>query len=151
MSGRKDVNEESIALIQNKDWLRQKIEVEGYSSSRLAKELGIYRASVERYRVKFGIEQKLTQKELTTNNYQNKTDEEKQQILEKRKQTNVQLYGAENTFQSHKEVIEQVMVDKYGVKCALQSAELREKQTQTMLARYGVEYAAQNPELCPPK
>ena len=143
MTKRRDVNEEAIQLIQNEEWLRQKIEEEGYSSSRLAKELGIYRASVERYRVKFGIEQKLTQKELTTKNYQHKTEQQKRSILNKRKQTNIELYGAENTFQSHKDIIEQTMIEKYGVTRALQHPDFISKRQTTMVERYGVVFTAQ--------
>lgn len=149
MSERKPVNVESIELIQNEKWLRQKIEEDGYSSSRLAKELGIYRASIERYRVKFGIEQKLSPKELTTKNYQHKTQEQKQTILEKRKTTNKELFGVDNTFQSEekKQKAKETMLERYGVERALQHPEYLAKQQSTMLERYGVKFAVHNKTL----
>lgn len=149
VSKRREPNQESIQLIQNEEWLRQKIEEEGYSSSRLAKELGIYRASVERYRVKFGIEQKLSQKELTAKNYHHKTKEQKQSILEKRKATNIELFGVENTFQSEekKHKARETMLVRYGIEKALQSPDILERQQSTMLERYGVRFAVHNKTL----
>ena len=147
MSKRNKVDETTIEFLKNKEWLYTKLVTEQYSCSRLAKELGTSRTTVEKYRVLHQIEQPLSQKELTTINYQNKKVEAKQKILEKRKQTNLKLYGAENTFQSHKEKIIKVMQDKYGVNKPLQSPEILNKKRNTMKKRYGVEHAMHNSEI----
>ena len=64
----------------------------------------------------------------------------------KRKQTNLKLYGVENTFQSEdkKQKIKQTSLRKYGTEHHLQNSEIREKQKQTNLKRYGVENPLQN-------
>lgn len=136
-----------LGLLKNKEWLEHKFNVEHYSSSRLAKELGTTRTTVEKYRIQFNIKQTLTPKELTANNYKNKTVNEKQLILNKRKQTNLELYGHENTFQSHSEQVKQTMIEKYGAEKPLQSPIIFKKQQATMKQRYGVNFAVHNREL----
>lgn len=135
---RNKVESSIIELLKSKEWLHTKLVTEQYSCSRLAKELGTTRTTVEKYRVLHQIEQPLSQKQLTTINYQNKQQQDKQTILERRKQTNIKLYGTENTFQSHRDKIVDVMQEKYGVKSPLQSPDIFAKQQATMVERYGV-------------
>ena len=133
---RKTIDTTILILLKNKEWLEDKLINQQYSCSRLAKELGTTRTTVEKYRVFHNIQITLSQKELTTINYQNKSKEEKEQILSKRKTTNKQLYGEENTFVSHKEKIIETMLEKYGVEKPLQSSDILKKQTQTMIKKY---------------
>lgn len=147
MTNRKQIDNNVLSLLKDREWLTNKIIDEKYSSSRLAKEIGTTRTTVEKYRVLHGIQQPLSQKELTTINYQNKTVDDKVIILEKRKETNKLLYGEENTFVSHQDKVKETMLDKYGVERALQSPEILEKQRQTMLDKYGVEFAMNNPAI----
>lgn len=141
MKERKIIDPEILSKLKDEHWLRQKLIDEKYSCSRLAKELGTTRTTVEKYRVLFNIEQPLSPKELASESFSSRTEKDKQSILEKRKQTNIKKYGVENLFQS-KEKIEQAMLKKYGVKRALQLKEFYNKRTQTMIEKYGVGYAA---------
>lgn len=147
MTTRKQIDSSVLTLLNDKDWLYNKIVNEHYSSSRLAKELGTTRTTVEKYRKLHDIEQPLSPKELTTLNYANKQQSDKQAILDKRKATNVEKYGKENTFQSHRDKIERVMVEKYGVTSPLKSAEIYDKRTHTMIEKYGVPHAMLNPDI----
>ena len=78
-----------------------------------------------------------------------KSEEEKRKIAEKRRKTNLERYGVENTFQSEekKEKIKQTMKEKYGVEHPLQSKEFMNKAKDTMIERYGVEHALHSEEL----
>jgi hypothetical protein len=62
------------------------------------------------------------------------------EIKEKKKQTNIKKFGAENPFQSEeiKEKIKQVNIQKYGVKHVLRSKKVQRKLRQTCLKKYGV-------------
>lgn len=139
MTKRKTIDPEIISKLKDEQWLRQKIINEHYSCSRLAKELGTTRTTVEKYRVLHKIEQSLSQKELTTVNYQHKKQQDKESILEKRKQTNLKRYGVENPFQSEekKQKSKQTMMLKYGVEHPLQSDEIQRKREQTTYEKYG--------------
>ena len=68
---------------------------------------------------------------------------------EKRKQTNMERYGVENTFQSEekKQKIKQTSLEKYGTEHHLQNQEIREKQKQTNVLRYGAKNPLQNQEI----
>lgn len=149
MSKRPTINPDVLSNLQNKEWLEQKIINEKYSSSRLAKELGTTRTTVEKYRVFHDIQLVLSPKELTVINYQHKTTEEKQTILEKRKETNQKLFGVDNTFQSpeKQQKIKETMIEKYGVEKALQNPDILEKQHQTMIDRFGEKFAMNNEEI----
>lgn len=148
-NNRKTIDPNILSNLQNKEWLEQKIIQEKYSVSRLAKEFGTTRTTVEKYRVLHSIPQFLSQKELTTLNYQTKSNTEKEQILEKRKQTNQQLFGVDNTFQSpeKQQKIKETMLERYGVERALQSPDILDKQHNTMLERYGEKFAMNNDEI----
>ena len=73
-----------------------------------------------------------------------KTNEEKQQILEKRKQTNLQRFGVE--FVSQSDVIQQKVIQtnlqRYGVERPNQSEEINNKRKQTNLEKYGEQEAS---------
>lgn len=140
---RTKISSETLSLLQDRDWLYDKIVNQGYSCNMIAKQYGTSRTTVEKYRVMFGIEQKLTAHQQMINNYNNKSDNEKQEILDKRKNTNLQLYGEENTFISHKEAIVQSLQEKYGVNSPLQSKQIMDKQKQTMRDRYGRNFISQ--------
>ena len=76
----------------------------------------------------------------------NRTDEEKEEIQNKRKVTTFQKYGVEYTLQS-KEIREKgkkTCLDRYGVEYTLQVPEIRDKGKKTMIEKYGVEYPMQN-------
>lgn len=72
-----------------------------------------------------------------------KSEKEKQQILEKRKQTNIQKFGVE--FASQSKDIQQKVVEtnlkRYGVERPLQNDEINRKRKQTNIERYGTEEA----------
>lgn len=141
MKERKSIDPEILSKLKDGDWLRQKLIDEKYSCSRLAKELGTTRTTVEKYRILHGIEQSLSQKELAVQSFSSRTENDKQNILAKRKQTNLQRHGVENPFQLT-EKIEQAMLKKHGVKKALQSKDFYGKRTQTMIKKYGNTHAA---------
>ncbi|MGI0076107.1 MAG: DUF7487 domain-containing protein [Nitrosopumilaceae archaeon] len=66
-------------------------------------------------------------------------------IVEKRKQTNFERYGTGCPFQSKEiqEKVKQTMLNRYGVEHPLQSKEIQEKSRQTNLERYGVKHPTQ--------
>ena len=67
------------------------------------------------------------------------------QIVEKRKLTNIERYGVENCFQSEekKEKIRQTCLEKYGYECASKALEIINKITNTQNKLYGHRF---NPE-----
>lgn len=146
MTKRKTVDPEIISKLKDERWLRQKLINEQYSCSRLAKELGTTRTTVEKYRVSHKIEQPLSQKELATIAAQSRTEQEKQSIIDKRCQTNLKRHGVENPFQSV-EKIEESMLKKYGVRKPLQHERFREKRYQTNIEKFGVKHPIQNKEI----
>ena len=75
-----------------------------------------------------------------------KSDEEKQRILEKRKQTNIKKFGVEFASQSkdiQKKIVE-TNLERYGVIRPLQNDEINKRRKQTNLERYGTEEAQRN-------
>ncbi len=71
----------------------------------------------------------------------------------KLKQTNLERYGVENTFQSElfKEKIKQTNLEKYGVEHVSQSNEIKKKIKITNLEKYGVENVSQNSQIAEKK
>jgi len=67
----------------------------------------------------------------------------------KNKQTNLEKYGFENTFQvdDFKEKIKETNLEKYGVEYPSQSSDIQEKSKVTSLLNYGVEWASKSPEV----
>jgi len=85
-------------------------------------------------------------KEVWTEKIKNRTEEEKEEIQNKRKVTNLEKYGVEHSLQS-KDVRDKGKVtnlEKYGVEHALQSKEIRDKGKKTMIEKFKVEYAMQS-------
>ena len=101
-----------------------------------------------------------------------KTPEEKFETLEKRKNTNKEIFGVEHAVQSEiirektirtnierygvmapaqsaeiKELIKSTNQKKYGVDWGLQETNIRAKRRETMLEKYGTEHALQNESL----
>lgn len=75
-----------------------------------------------------------------------KTDEEKNLILTKRKQTNTELFGVEYAAQS-KQIREKTIKtnqEKYGVDAPAQSEEIKSRIRSTNHQKYGVEWGLQN-------
>ena len=79
----------------------------------------------------------------------NKSAEEKQKIIEKRKATNRERFGTEYASQSAeiKQKAADTMMERYGVVKPLQSKEIRESMKQHNLEKYGVEHVMQIPEV----
>lgn len=76
-----------------------------------------------------------------------KTSEEKAQILEKRKQTNMAKYGEAFAIQSDavKQKRQASWIQKYGVVHPLKNADVKEKRERTVLAKYGVKNVLSSP------
>lgn len=72
-----------------------------------------------------------------------RTEEDKQAALEKRKQTNLKKYGVENPFQN-KERIKQLRKEKLGVENVSQLDSVKEKKKQKSLQKFGTENPAQS-------
>lgn len=70
------------------------------------------------------------------------------QIREKSKKTNLEKYGVENANQSSivQEKAKKTNLERYGVEYPAQSKEVQEKMENTMMERYGVKHAAQSKE-----
>ena len=75
--------------------------------------------------------------------------EAKQRIVEKRKQTSREKYGADHIMQTEEGVerVKKAMQEKYGVDHPLQSDEIKEKMRQTCQQRYGKDNPCQVPEV----
>ncbi|MBR4589498.1 MAG: hypothetical protein IKO36_02440, partial [Bacteroidaceae bacterium] len=67
------------------------------------------------------------------------------EAAQKREQTNLQKYGVKNAFQSNeiKEKIKQTNIQKYGTKYAMQNEAIKEKFYNSMMQKYGVKHALQ--------
>lgn len=78
-----------------------------------------------------------------------RTEEERQQILEKRKQTNLEKFGTEFAIQNNevKQKQTDTFMEKYGVATPLENTEILEQMKQRNVEKYGVEYAQQRPEV----
>jgi len=78
----------------------------------------------------------------------NYDEEHKKEILEKRKQTNLEKFGVESTFQSEncKLKSKETNLKKYGVEFASQSKKIKLKAKKTNLEKFGVEFASQSKE-----
>lgn len=78
-----------------------------------------------------------------------KTDEQKKEILEKIKTTNLSRYGFTSSLQNEdiKQKIKQTNLIKYGVENPMQNIAIQEKSKQTNLIRYGCENPFQNEEI----
>lgn len=68
------------------------------------------------------------------------------EALKKKEQTNIERYGVKSLL-SKKEVREEGMLKKYGVKHPLESQELLDKMKETNLKKWGVEYTTQSVEV----
>lgn len=147
MIKRKTIDKTILALLQDREWLTDKLINRRYSTSRLARELGTTRTTVEKYKTLHAIDVSISSAELSALTYSAKSDSEKKQTLERRKTTNKALYGGENTFQTHRTAIVSTMVERYGVKSPLQHPDIYAKRTQTMRNRYGVEHAMHNRDI----
>lgn len=103
-------------------------------------------------------------KEKKKKTFDNKSAEEKQAIIEKKRQTSLRKYGVTSYFKTPefrkrmtennpgatKEAIEkrrQTMLQKYGVENAYQSEEIKQKLKEIFLNKYGVEYPTQIKEI----
>ena len=73
----------------------------------------------------------------------------RQEVKDKKKQTNLEKYGVENVFQldSVKQKSKETNLKKYGVEYALQSNEVIQKSKETNLKKYGVEYVSQREDI----
>lgn len=73
----------------------------------------------------------------------------RQEVKDKKKQTNLEKYGVENVFQldSVKQKSKETNLKKYGVEYALQSNEVIQKSKETNLKKYGVEHVSQREDI----
>jgi hypothetical protein len=71
------------------------------------------------------------------------------EVREKMKQTNIERYGSENTFQveEFKEKSKQTCLQNHGVEYSMQNKEVREKSKKTCFEKYGCEFISQNIEI----
>jgi hypothetical protein len=81
--------------------------------------------------------------------HNSKSEEEKHEINEKIKKTNIERYGVENVMFSEriKEEIRKTNLEKYGVESTFSVKEIRDKIKETIKNRYGVENISQNKEI----
>jgi hypothetical protein len=77
------------------------------------------------------------------------SEEAKQKIVEKRKSTSIQRYGAEHIMKTEEglQKVKDAMQERYGVDHPLQSEEIKEKMRQTCQERYGVDNVGKVPEI----
>ena len=75
----------------------------------------------------------------------NRTPEQKQKILEKRRQTNLKRYEHINVLASEK--VKNIKKEKYGTVNYTETEEFKNKRKKTMFKKYGVEYCGQSDEL----
>jgi hypothetical protein len=70
-------------------------------------------------------------------------------IIAKREETNLKVYGVKHVFSSEqtKEKIKAYNLENYGVEYYFQSEDKKEKSKKTCLEKYGVEHPMQNPEI----
>lgn len=87
--------------------------------------------------------------ELTQNVWDNRSEEDKKKIIEKRKATNLKKYGVTNPMmlESSKDNRKKVMVERYGVETPFRIPEVRQKIDATNLERYGSKNVMQNAEI----
>lgn len=78
--------------------------------------------------------------------HKNRSDDEKQKILDKSKKTSLERYGYEyfSCTSDFKEKFKNTMISKYGVTSPAQIPESKEKSKETCLEKYGVPYVMQN-------
>jgi hypothetical protein len=78
----------------------------------------------------------------------NYSEERKKEILEKRKQTNLEKFGVENPFQNEncKEKSKNTNIKRHGVEFPMQSKKIKVKSKKTNLKKFGVEFASQSKE-----
>lgn len=101
---------------------------------------------------KYGVEnagQLEGHSDLVKEYWNNLTDEELQDINDKKIKTCQERYGVDNPRQN-KDIIQKTkdtLLDKYGVDCALHISEVEEKVNATMIERYGVVNALQSEEI----
>ena len=88
-------------------------------------------------------------KEIWVEKIKNRTDEEKEEIQNKRKVTTLEKYRVEHTLQSQeiRDKGKETYLEKYGVEFGLQVAEIRDKGKKTMMERYGVEHPLQSDKI----
>ena len=70
-----------------------------------------------------------------------------EEIKKRVEQTNLERYGAKNTFQAFKEKSKETNLKKYGTEYAIGSKEVRAKVTETVKDKYGVENPFQAEEI----
>ncbi len=106
----------------------EKYGVENAAQSNEVKEK-IQQTCLKKYGMRFAVESDIVKNKIKQTHL-NKTNEEKEQIKEKRRKTNIEIYGVENTFQSEekKEKIKQTCLEKYGVEYVSQNKEIKIKQ-----------------------
>lgn len=80
---------------------------------------------------------------------QNRQAQLRNSVKLKKKQTNLEKYGVENTFQSNekKNIIKQTCLQKYGVENPHQNKEIIEKTKETCFKRFGYSSPAKAPEI----
>lgn len=73
----------------------------------------------------------------------------KQQMIQKKEQTTLTMYGVTHAVQSEKVMqrVKDTNVKKYGVEFPFQSQEIRDKSKETLKQNHGVEYAFQNEQI----
>lgn len=78
-----------------------------------------------------------------------KSPEEKQAILEKRKETNKKKFGSEFAIQNEeiRQKQKQAFLDRYGTEHPIQNEAVKEKRRQSNLEKYGVKNVLQLPEV----
>ena len=88
-------------------------------------------------------------KEKWVEKVKNRTEEEKEEIKNKRKKTTLKNYGVEHVLQSEivKEKAKITNLEKYGKEFTLQVEDIRNKGKETMIEKYGCEYMMQHPEI----
>lgn len=78
-----------------------------------------------------------------------RSEEQKREILEKRKKTNLEKFGVEFPLQSSevKEKMKKHSLEKWGTEYPMQSQEMKDKYKEIFLEKYGVEYITQSSEI----
>lgn len=78
-----------------------------------------------------------------------RSEDQKREILEKRKKTNLEKFGVEFPLQSSevKEEMKKHSLEKWGTEHPMQSQEMKDKYKEIFLEKYGVEYITQSSEI----
>lgn len=119
--------------------LMKQTNLEKYGNTCSAQNSEIRAKIEEHYRKTYGGNSPFCDKEiqrLSLEKRKNKTEQEKNEIKNKVKQTNLEKYGDSNY--NNTEKFKETMQDRYGVNYTNESRELKLKQQKTMQDRYGV-------------